>query len=61
MTTAQINSMAQNVVNFLNQYGIDGIDFDVEVAVDGAQLQQLIQTIKSVVTSCNYYGSSAIL
>lgn len=48
MTTAQINSMAQNVVNFLNQYGIDGIDFDVEVAVDGAQLQQLIQAIKAL-------------
>jgi chitinase len=35
-------TMAQNVVNFLNKYNFDGIDFDLEQQVDPQQLDALI-------------------
>ena len=40
-------NMASDVVDFLNKYNLDGIDFDLEQHVDPAKLDQLIKNIKT--------------
>lgn len=42
-----ILQMAQNVVSFVNQYGLDGIDFDIEQQVDGNSFAALVQAIRN--------------
>ena len=47
--SAQINLAAQNVVNFLNQYYLDGVDFDLENKLtDPAQLDLFIKALKAL-------------
>jgi chitinase len=40
-------NMAENVVNFLNYFDLDGIDFDLEKATDRNQLANLLTIIKA--------------
>jgi len=40
--------VAQNVINFLDQYDLDGIDFDVEQKLDPVLLQSILQNIKTL-------------
>ena len=39
--------MADNVVDFLDKFNLDGIDFDLEHSVDPSELDQLIKDIKT--------------
>ncbi|MEY8702244.1 glycoside hydrolase family 18 protein [Francisella philomiragia] len=49
------NGLAQNIVNFLNKYGLDGIDFDIEIAEtatnNGIYLKNVITNIKDIDSS----------
>ncbi|MBY7734690.1 glycoside hydrolase family 18 protein [Francisella philomiragia] len=49
------NRLAQNIVNFLNKYGLDGIDFDIEIAEtatnNGIYLKNVITNIKDIDSS----------
>lgn len=47
-TSSQIQTMAQNIVNFINQYGLDGIDFDIEAPMNGTTFAQLLVAIKAI-------------
>lgn len=47
-TSSQIQTMAQNVVSFVNQYGLDGIDFDIEAPINGQTFAQLLIAIKAI-------------
>lgn len=40
--------IAQNVVSFLNTYGLDGIDFDVEEQIDPTLFAQVLAAIKQL-------------
>ncbi|MEY8714545.1 glycoside hydrolase family 18 protein [Francisella philomiragia] len=44
--------LAQNIVNFLNEYGLDGIDFDIEIVEtatnNGTYLRDVIANIKDI-------------
>ncbi|MBW7985046.1 glycosyl hydrolase family 18 protein [Enterobacillus tribolii] len=49
-TTAGINTLADNMISFMQQYGFDGIDIDWEYPdtnAEKAQFTQLIQTLRS--------------
>lgn len=47
--------LAQNIVNFLNKYGLDGIDFDIEIVEtatnNGTYLRDVITNIKDIDSS----------
>ncbi|GMN89297.1 glycoside hydrolase family 18 protein [Francisella sciaenopsi] len=47
--------LAQNIVNFLNKYGLDGIDFDIEIVEtatnNGTYLRDVIANIKDIDSS----------
>ncbi|MBK2267666.1 glycoside hydrolase family 18 protein [Francisella philomiragia] len=47
--------LAQNIVNFLNKYGLDGIDFDIEIEQtttnNGIYLKDVIANIKDIDSS----------
>ncbi|WP_246572833.1 glycoside hydrolase family 18 protein [Francisella salimarina] len=47
--------LAQNIVNFLNRYGLDGIDFDIEIPEtatnNGTYLKDVITNIKDIDSS----------
>ncbi|MGR5149801.1 glycosyl hydrolase family 18 protein [Photobacterium alginatilyticum] len=43
-----VNELAGNIVSFLNEYGFTGIDFDLEIEGDGAYLDELCQSLKSI-------------
>ena len=47
-TTQQIQTMAQNIVSFLQQYSLDGIDFDIEQPMNGTTFAQLLAAIKAI-------------
>ncbi len=45
--SADAQTLADNIVDFLKQYGFTGCDFDIEITTDGDYLQQLITAIKA--------------
>jgi len=48
LTPDQIKTLAQNIVNTLKQYQLDGIDFDLEQHVNGDFLNQLITDMRQI-------------
>jgi len=48
LTMGEPKKMAENVCKFLEEYGFDGIDFDLEIVVDQGQLNTLIEEIKNI-------------
>lgn len=45
--SSPVHEVASSLVNFLNEYGFTGIDFDLEIACDASYLEQLCQEIKT--------------
>lgn len=46
-TQDQIQQLAQNIVTFLKTYDLDGVDFDIENAINGNNFHQLLQAIRT--------------
>lgn len=48
LDSSQINELATNIVNFLKNNQLDGIDFDIEVKTDPDLILNLLKAIKSI-------------
>lgn len=50
-TVAHANIAAQNIVNMLTTYNLDGVDFDIESQINGDMLSQVMSAIKALNSS----------